>query len=191
MSTNNETVVTPPVIERNGVPFPFTKGTTSKKHGTHPGLDFWYPYVTFEQLDSDPNAADNRKWFGDVLEAVNKTTRAIFTDLAIDHIVDGVLDVAGWTAAASDFTAGRAKLADLDEEISSWNDVNVKLGDELMALMEEGTAQDDQRVQALYKEIATNTQQHIKPLKEKKVAITEKYAKSVATRKAKAVPANA
>jgi hypothetical protein len=174
-----------PVIVRNGVPFTFTKGTTSKKH-SNPGMDFWYPYVTFEQIDE---SADVRKWFGDVLEAVNKPLRIIFTDLAIDHTVDGVLNYEQWEAAAADFTAGRAKIADLDEEISSWNDINVKLGDELIKLTEDGVDSSNERVQQLYKEIATNTQKHIKPLKILKAQISEKYAKIVEARKAKEVAA--
>jgi len=179
--------VTIPVVERNGVSFTFTKGTSSKNHKTFPNMDFYYPYVTFEQINTDQNV---RTWFGDILESVNKATRLIFIDLAIKHFnaVTGEFNWTGWYEDAADFTAGRETLGNIDDEISSWNDVNVKLGDELMALVEAGD-NDNPRVQQLYKEIATNTQTHIKPLKIRKQVIIEKYDKIVASRKAKEVVA--
>ena len=183
----SETAIKPRVVERNGVSFTFTKGTSSKNHKTFPNMDFFYPYVTFEQIDTQP---DVRKWFGDILESVNKTTRLIFIELAIKHFNQetGEMNWTAWNEDAADFTAGRETLGNIDEEISSWNDVNVKLGDELMALVESGD-NDNPRVQELYKEIAYNTQTHIKPLKIKKQAITDKYDKIVAARKAKEVAA--
>lgn len=171
-----------PVITRNGVDFTFTKSTTGKKHSV-PGLDFYYPYVTTEQL-GDENV---RTWFGDVLESVNKVTRIIFTDLAIEHTVDGVLNVEAWKADAADFTAGRAKIADLQEEVDRYTDINVALTDKLMQKMEDGASQDE--IVELQSEIQNTVRNIIKPLRLKIADIQAKYAKIVAAREAKAVAA--
>ena len=181
-------IIKAPVVTRNNVNFTFTKGTSSKNHKTFPNMDFWYPYVTFEQIDKDSSV---RAWFGDILESVNKTTRLIFIELAIKHFNSetGEMNWTAWNEDAADFTAGRETLGGIDDEIASWTDVNVKLGDQLTALVDDGVALDDTRVQALYAEMTANTITHLKPLRLKKAAITEKYDKIVASRKAKEVPA--
>lgn len=175
----------PVIINRNGVDFTLTKATTGKKHSV-PGLDFYFPKVTFEQIDKDPNV---RTWFGDVLEGVNKLTRIIFTDLAIEHTHDGVLDVEAWKADAADFTAGRAKIADLEEEVAILIDSNVAVVDQLMALMENDG--DPAAIAALQEKSANIMRNQVKPLRAKIAAIQEKYAKIVAARAAKEVPVTA
>jgi len=177
-----------PVVTRNNVDFAFTKGTTSKNHKTFPNMDFFYPYVTFEQIDKDPSV---RTWFGDILESVNKYTRLIFIELAIKHFNSetGEMNWTAWNEDAADFTAGRETLGGIDDEIASWTDVNVKLGDQLTSLVDDGAPLDDPRVQQLYAEMTANTVTHLKPLRAKKAAITEKYDKIVAARKAKEVVA--
>ena len=179
-----------PVVSRNNVDFTFTKGTSSKNHKTFPNMDFWYPYVTFEQIDK---SQDVRTWFGDILESVNKTTRLIFIELAIKHFNSetGELNWTAWNEDAADFTAGRETLGGIDDEIASWTDVNVKLGDQLTALVDDGAELTDPKVQALYAEMTKNTVNFLKPLRMKKAAITEKYDKIVASRKAKEVAAPA
>ena len=94
-----------------------------------------------------------------------------------------------WNEDAADFTAGRETLGGIDDEIASWTDVNVKLGDQLTALVDDGVPLDDPKVQALYAEMTANTVTHLKPLRLKKAAIVEKYDKIVASRKAKEVVA--
>jgi len=174
-----------PVINRNGVDFIFTKATTGKKHSV-PGLDFFFPYVTFEQLDQ---SADVRKWFGDVLESVNKTTRTIFTDLAIEHTVDGVLNYEQWALDAADFTAGRAKIADLEEEVALLVDSNVAIVDKMMALIENDG--NPEEIAALQTQSTNIMRNQVKPLRLKIADIKSKYAKIVAAREAKQVTAAA
>jgi hypothetical protein len=175
-----------PVVNRNNKDFTFTKGTSSKNHKTFPNMDFWYPYVTFEQIDNDPSV---RTWFGDSLEAVNKQTRLIFIELAIKHFNSdtGEMNWTAWNEDAAAFTAGRETLGGLDDEIASWTDVNVKLGDQLTALVDDGVALTDPKVQELYAEMTANTVTHLKPLRLKKAGIEERYEKIVAARKAKEV----
>jgi hypothetical protein len=170
-----------PVIKRNGVDFQFTKGTTGKKH-SNPGLDFWFPEVTDEQI-KDPNVL---QWFGDVTaNALNKVTRLIFIDMAIEYTVDGVFNVEGWTNAAPDFTAGRAKIADLEEELTSLTDINLALTEKIIALVDsEGADLTDPRVMALHKQVQDNHINRIRPLRTKIVEIKAKYAKIVAARAA-------
>ena len=176
----------PVIVTRNGVNFTFTKATTGKKHSV-PGLDFWFPKVTFEQLHSDPDASNNRVWFGDVLEGVNKLTRVIFTDLAIEHTVDGVLNVEGWRADAADFAAGRAKIADLEEEVAILVDSNVAIVDKMMALIENDGNPDE--IRELQEKSVNIMRNQVKPLRTKIADIQAKYAKIAAAREAKGVTA--
>ena len=183
MSQHEHKIQEAPVINRNGVDFTLSKSTTGKKHSV-PGMDFWFPEVTDEQL-KDPNVL---QWFGDVVaNATNKVTRIIFTDLAIENTVDGVLNIEAWKAAASDFTAGRAKIADLEQEVAEQVDITVALTDKLMKLMEDSAPESE--VLDMQNQIQNIVRNIIKPLRLKISDIKAKYAKIVEAREAKAVAA--
>ena len=185
---------TNPVVVRNNVPFTFTPTTTGKKH-SKPGMSYFMPLLKPGQLQNDPNAL---AWFGDLVEPVmNRTMRAIYADMAIEHTDEnGVFNLESWLLAASEPNAGRSKIADLESELDVQVDIVAAMTDKVFNLVEkEGTEEE----QAAWKFEADKVQEEaqgiirnvIKPLRKKIVEIKDKYEKIVAARAAKPVAAEA
>lgn len=124
----------PVVINRNGLDKVLDVSEFGKK-SNHAGLKFWFPKTSAETFDTDKN------WFGMdwILAMVNKTSRSIFAGITTDIIEEegglwatqNKFDMEKFLKDGADFTAGVAKLADLNEEIDELNGIMGNLADKL------------------------------------------------------------
>lgn len=118
-----------PVIVRNGVTKELSPQVFGKK-SPHAGKSFFAPEISEESFQDDV------KWLGfDTVEnLINKGMRNVFASIYLDNInaETGEFDQEGWAADAADFTAGAAKLSDIEEKI-----------DDLQALQQSYTVENE------------------------------------------------
>lgn len=176
---SNELIAAPSVA-RNNVSKTLSQMVFGKK-SPNAGKVFFAPIV-------DVSVQDDVTWTGidSINGMVNKALRLIFADLYVDNLDEktGEFNQANWEAEAADFTAGVAKLSDLEEQLD-----NLQAEQQKYALDDQFGATDDQGVEtarsAELKSLITQTALRIKPLRAQKAAIEAKYADRAAKRKAK------
>lgn len=104
-----------PVIVRNNIPKEFVEDQIGKKSKNYAGVKFFTPKVTEESLATDMD------WIGkgEVARTLTKVLRPIFADIHIDNLDKntGLLNMQSWEVDAGKFTAGVAKLSDIEEEL--------------------------------------------------------------------------
>lgn len=178
-----------PVVKRNNVEVTLVEqvfGKTSDQAGNK----FWAPVI-------DVSSERDQTWVGidHINGLVNKQLRLIFADIYIDAKKDntdeatGVLNVAAFEAQMAadwaDFTAGAAKLSDLEDQIGILQDQISEIiqGDEFGTLDDQGN-KTAACTAAEEKVFALN--QRISPLRKQYKSISEVYKERAAKRKAKA-----
>lgn len=178
--------LTAPVIVRNGVSKTFTPAIFGKKSNTA-GAEFYYASVSEATF-----LTEDVPWIGisDLVDMVDKQMRNIGAGIFLDHftdekgqLVESKLNdsnvVEAYKIDLAEFTAGVAKLSDIQDQVDSLQDQN-------SALLDKAGADDvsDEDAQAYTQQILANNAK-IKPLRIKIKDIQGKYAARAAARKAK------
>lgn len=181
--SNNK--LTAPVIVRNNIEKTFTPAIFGKKSKTA-GAEFFYASVSEATFDTDV------QWIGkgEVVDFLDKALRGIGAGIFLDHftneagelLADKMGDsntIEAYKLDLADFTAGVAKLADIQEQVD-------RLQDENSALLDKAGADDvsEEDAQGYTQQILANNAK-IKPLRVKIKDIQSKYAVRAAARKAK------
>jgi Xaa-Pro aminopeptidase len=193
--TTKPATVNLPSITRNGVSFTLSEQVFGKK-APNKGKTFFAPEATPANWDSFV------VWAGldNIINPINRVLRRTFADIFLDEanwddmqvvkdgenkgeIVGGTINMERYLADCADFTAGVAKLSDLQDQID-------ELQDQLSALaMDPGYILDDndQPTETYVKisEQMRDITKKIRPIKQQKAAIELKYAERAAKRKAK------
>ena len=177
--------LTAPVVNRNGIDKTFIAGIFGKKSKTA-GAEFFYAPVTESTFDTDV------AWIGkgEVVDFLDKAMRGIGAGIFLDHftnesgelLADKMGDsntIEAYKLDLADFTAGVAKLADIQEQVD-------RLQDENSALLDKAGADEvsEEDAQGFTQQILANNAK-IKPLRVKIKDIQAKYAVRAAARKAK------
>ena len=193
-----------PVITRNGVNKTLTEMVFGKK-SDNAGKKFFAPVI-------DISLIQDVSWAGlDNLNGIaNKVLRGIFADLFVDNIDEktGIFNHANWEIEAADFTAGVAKLSDLEEQLDILSAEQMELaenenfGAKEFVLDAHGEKIPDEsgendgtpwegfkaRFTAEAEELSRSIQKlnaKVRPLRIQKKTIEAKYAERAAKRKAK------
>ena len=149
------------------------------------GKSFWTPEAEAGKTE------EFFQWVGTdvVLNLTVRNLRKVFGEIATDSNNLNTDGSANWELMLkdwSDFTAGVAKLSDLEEQISELQDqISVIVFDEKMAVGDNGQPEFPEDYIRL-SEQAKVLNQKIRPLKSQHKAISEKYAARAAARAAKA-----
>lgn len=183
MSDEKKTIPapTPLVISRNNVSLTLTPkqfGKKSKNSGA------WYQTPEI----SPATFTTVLPWFGEqfVCDTINKSARLIAQEILIGNVDEttGQLDEAKFALELADFTAGIAKLGDLEEDKEELEiQVNAITNDPEFEMPDEGV-QMSERTQFLISE-AKRLGKLIKPIRIQIADIEAKYALRAAKRKAK------
>lgn len=183
MSEHKHTEVKAPEIKRNDIT-KVLKEQVFGKQSDRGGVKFYAPVI-------DLTVEDDVKWAGieNLSGIVNKTLRKIFADLYVDNVNEetGVFDRENWEAQAADFTAGVAKLSDIEEQLDSLmaEQQSYALDPDFGATVDdsEGSPKTERAVEIEkhIREVANK----IKPLRTQKAAIEVKYAAAALKRKDK------
>ncbi len=179
---------TAPVVKRNNIEKALTEMVFGKT-SDNAGKKFWAPVI-------DVTNADDLAWaVADNLSGmVNKQLRLIFAEIYTDAVKDntneatGILDQAGYDAQLAadwqDFTAGVAKLSDLEENIGLLQDqIGAIINNPEFQLDDEGNK--SPAMLALEGEVLA-LNKRITPLRKQYKAISEVYKERAAKRKDKA-----
>lgn len=169
-----------PVISRNDVTKELSEQVFGKK-SDNAGKKFFAPVLSLSDWDNDV------LWLGKdtMIGGMNKILRNIFAGIYLDNLdpITGVLNEESWAAEAADFTAGVAKLSDLEEELDDLQALqqSFALDDEFGATDSNGVK--TPRAIELESEIK-KTADKIRPLRAQRDQIQAKYADRAAKRKA-------
>lgn len=192
---------TAPSITRNGVSKTFVEQEFGKKSDNF-GKKFFAPELTAEGITPRVVTKEDGTgevqhgldivWTGvdDLLTLTNKVLRQIFADIYTDNLDDkGVFNEANWALDAADFSAGVAKLGDIEAELE---ELGLKQQEYVMDpdfVMEEDATVSPRAAELtkLMKEISSK----IKPLRVQKAAIEAKYKERADKRKARKAAADA
>ena len=191
--THTHKVEEKPVVKitRNDVEKVLTESEFGKK-SNHAGTKFWFPKTSEETFQADT------KWYGmDWLVAmVNKASRSIFAGITTDILEEegglwereSKFDMEKFLKDGADFTAGVAKLADLNEEIDEIQGVMGNLVDKMASV--ENLTEDSPEYKATTAQLLELTNK-ITPLRLQRDKIKERYQAAADKRAKKEAEAKA
>ena len=168
------------VISRNGVTKELTPEPFGKLSNDY-GKWFAYPVLSLATWDTDS------KWVGleGVVDIVVSELRSIFADIYTDNIGDdGVFNREQWLADCADFTAGVARLSDIESQLDTLQGLQqtYALDDAFGSEDANGVPTEAAKeLEAKIKDVAKK----IAPLRAKRASITAKYQARADKRKAK------
>jgi hypothetical protein len=185
----------PVVIERNGQSVTLQLDKFGKKSDFY-GQSFLKPVLktpTIREVEVDGvvqkvlTDISDLLWagIGDVIDAYNVDVRVIFADIYVDNIdaETGLFDEVSYLAACKDFTAGVAKLSQIDDQLEALFEIQTALIDSPEYGDTDSSGQQTPASLAIEEKLRANNLK-IKPLKLKKADITAKYEAASIKRKA-------
>jgi len=169
-----------PNITRNGITLACVEDAFGKQSNT-PGRKFF-------KVELDLAKSEHQTWFGldNLTSMTNRYIRKEFAAIHNDNVDEksGEFNFDQWLADATDFTAGVAKLSELEEQLDSLQVLqqNYALDANFGATDDNGEKTPEAvELENKIREVA----KRIKPLRTQKAAIEAKYAAAAAKRKAK------
>lgn len=183
MSDNN-TVEQAPVVERNGVKLALSADMFGKK-SPNAGKSFWRPVL--DVMNPDHVTWASAEFFN---TAANKLVRNAFADIYLEAIDSAEYKSTGqlpldWLAAEyADFSAGEAKLSELEDAMDKLSIEQEKLqSTPAWESYEPGTPLNDEQL-SIKVQMKSNSEK-IKGLRSQRDAIEAKYKERAAKRKAR------
>lgn len=131
------------------------------------------------------------EWFGltDVLNTLDRSARKIFGDIYLDNVdkTTGILNEEQMELDWADFSAGYAKLSDIDDQLDDLQALQQSYAlDDQFGETVDGTTEGPKTERAMELErLITETALRIKPLRIQKSTIEAKYAERTAKREKK------
>jgi hypothetical protein len=171
-------------VGRNDTVIELTETVFGKK-SPNAGKTFYTPVLKLENWDVAV------PWFGkeQVCEVVNRAVRKIFGDIATDennYNEDGTVNWEAMRTDWADFSAGVAKLSDIQEQIDELVDQQQALAmDDNFGATDDNGSKTPRAIEL--EELIRKCAESIRPLRKQKADIEAKYAARAAKRKAKEV----